>query len=223
MANVPVFLLADRELAKGSITIEVAEMVDEFVWLLEDYIGLRRGPRDGGHPPLRGADFCRRMRAALADYAQLREHSWSAPGHQGGIAFTKLPAGRAFFDFMGENVFRTDMGIERGALGSLARPHRAGRRKREIRGAGIRRAPKLFGRGRHIGIEPQHHAGLHEGGRPGRPRPQLSQVDRAGPDADRCACRSTWCRRATATASSARSRLRKWIRRRFARRPRPAR
>src|SRR6266850_2565106 len=32
---------------------------------------------------------------------------------------TKLPAGRAFFDFMGENLFRTDMGIERGALGSL--------------------------------------------------------------------------------------------------------
>jgi arginine decarboxylase len=56
---------------------------------------------------------------ALANYAQLREHSWSAPGHQGGIAFTKLPVGRAFFDFMGENVFRTDMGIERGMLGSL--------------------------------------------------------------------------------------------------------
>src|SRR4029077_657897 len=36
LANVPVFLLADRVLAKGSITIEVAEMVNEFVWLLED-------------------------------------------------------------------------------------------------------------------------------------------------------------------------------------------
>src|SRR4029079_3387017 len=56
---------------------------------------------------------------ALAVYSQLREHSWSAPGHQGGIAFTKHPAGRAFFDFFGENMFRTDMGIERGVLGSL--------------------------------------------------------------------------------------------------------
>jgi arginine decarboxylase len=55
----------------------------------------------------------------LAEYARLREHSWSAPGHQGGIAFTKHPAGRAFFDFLGENTFRIDMGIERGALGSL--------------------------------------------------------------------------------------------------------
>ena len=55
----------------------------------------------------------------LSEYARLREHSWSAPGHQGGIAFTKHPAGRAFFDFLGENAFRIDMGIERGALGSL--------------------------------------------------------------------------------------------------------
>jgi arginine decarboxylase len=118
LANVPVFLLADRELAKGSITIEVAEMVDEFVWLLEDTSDFVAG---------RVMAAIRRYEAqilppyarALANYAQLREHSWSAPGHQGGIAFTKLPAGRAFFDFMGENVFRTDMGIERGMLGSL--------------------------------------------------------------------------------------------------------
>ena len=59
------------------------------------------------------------MRACLRTMRRLREHSWSAPGHQGGIAFTKHPAGRAFFDFLGENVFRIDMGIERGALGSL--------------------------------------------------------------------------------------------------------
>src|SRR4029077_8604433 len=38
---------------------------------------------------------------------------------QGGVAFTKHPAGRAFFDFLGENSFRIDMGIERGVLGSL--------------------------------------------------------------------------------------------------------
>ena len=62
---------------------------------------------------------CLRTRACLQSMRRLREHSWSAPGHQGGIAFTKHPAGRAFFDFLGENVFRIDMGIERGALGSL--------------------------------------------------------------------------------------------------------
>ena len=117
-AAAPVFLLADRERSRGTITIEVAGMVDEFVWLLDDSADFIAG---------RVMAAIRRYQAqllppyarALAEYALLREHSWSAPGHQGGIAFTKLPAGRAFYDFLGENVFRIDMGIERGALGSL--------------------------------------------------------------------------------------------------------
>src|SRR4051795_5162247 len=33
---VPVFLLAERRTATQTITIDVAEMVDEFVWVLED-------------------------------------------------------------------------------------------------------------------------------------------------------------------------------------------
>jgi arginine decarboxylase len=114
----PVFLLADREKTRDSMTIEVAEMVDEFVWLLEDTADFLAG---------RVLAAIRRYRAqllppyarVLTEYAQIREHSWSAPGHQGGIGFTKHPAGRAFFDFLGENSFRIDMGIERGVLGSL--------------------------------------------------------------------------------------------------------
>src|SRR5262245_46682923 len=116
--KVPVFLLADREGAKRSITVDVAQMVEEFVWLLEGSADFTAGRvvaamaryREQLLPP-----YAR----ALANYALIREHSWSAPGHQGGMAFTKLPAGRAFFEFFGENLFRTDMGIEREALGSL--------------------------------------------------------------------------------------------------------
>jgi arginine decarboxylase len=117
-ANVPVFMTADRKLVKGSMTIEIAEMVDEFVWLLEDtadFVGGRVMAAIRRYEAQILPPYAR----AVAAYAQLREHSWSAPGHQGGIAFTKLPAGRAFFDFLGENIFRIDMGIERGALGSL--------------------------------------------------------------------------------------------------------
>ena len=115
---VPVFMTADRKLVRGSMTIEVAEMVDEFVWLLEDTADFVAGRVMAAIERYR-AQLLPPYARALAIYSQLREHSWSAPGHQGGIAFTKLPAGRAFFDFLGENVFRIDMGIERGALGSL--------------------------------------------------------------------------------------------------------
>jgi arginine decarboxylase len=116
--HVPVFMTADRKLVKGSMTIEIAEMVDEFVWLLEDTADFVAGRVMAAIERYR-SQLLPPYARALALYSQLREHSWSAPGHQGGIAFTKLPAGRAFFDFLGETVFRIDMGIERGALGSL--------------------------------------------------------------------------------------------------------
>jgi len=116
--HVPVFMTADRKLVKGTMTIEIAERVDEFVWLLEDTADFVAGRVMAAIERYR-AQLLPPYARALAVYSELREHSWSAPGHQGGIAFTKLPAGRAFFDFMGENLFRTDMGIERGALGSL--------------------------------------------------------------------------------------------------------
>ena len=103
------FLLADRELTRGSMTIEVAEMVDEFVWLLEDTADFVAG-RVLAAIHRYQAQLLPPYARVLANYARLREHSWSAPGHQGGIAFTKHPAGRAFFDFLGENVFRTIWG-----------------------------------------------------------------------------------------------------------------
>ena len=116
--DVPVFVTADRKLVRGNMTIDIAEMVDEFVWLLEDTAEFVAG-RVMAAILRYQAQILPPYARAMAHYSQVREHSWSAPGHQGGIAFTKLPAGRAFFDFMGENLFRTDMGIERGALGSL--------------------------------------------------------------------------------------------------------
>ena len=116
--EVPVFLLAERTTATRTITIEVAEMVDEFVWMLEDTPDFVAGRIMAAIGRYR-ASVLPPYAKALADYSRVREHSWSAPGHQGGVAFTKIPAGRAFFDFYGENLFRTDMGIERGQLGSL--------------------------------------------------------------------------------------------------------
>src|SRR3954451_2682961 len=116
-AKIPIFLMANRKVA-GTITIEVATLADEFIWLLEDTAGFIAGRTQaaverylqGLLPP---------FAAALASYEREREYSWAAPGHQGGVAFLRSPVGRVFFDFYGENLFRTDLGIERGALGSL--------------------------------------------------------------------------------------------------------
>ena len=116
-AGVPIFLMADRKLA-GTVTVEVATLADEFVWLLDDTASFVAGRAvaaidryiENLLPP---------YAAALARYNRDREYSSAAPGHQGGVAFLKSPVGRIFFDFYGENLFRTDMGIERAALGSL--------------------------------------------------------------------------------------------------------
>lgn len=115
--HVPVFLMADRS-AKQSLTVEAMELADEFVWMLEDTAPFVAGRvvaaieryLENLLPPFTNA---------LIRYTMKEEHSWAAPGHQGGIAFTKSPVGRVFFDFFGENLFRADSGIERGNLGSV--------------------------------------------------------------------------------------------------------
>ncbi|MBD1567000.1 arginine decarboxylase [Vibrio sp. S12_S33] len=116
--NIPVFLMAKNSEQVKTINEDVMTKVEEFVWMLEDTADFIAGRMIAAVDRYR-AQLLPPFAAALAKYSKLREQSWSAPGHQGGIAFTKLPVGRAFFDFYGENLFRTDMGIERGQLGSL--------------------------------------------------------------------------------------------------------
>jgi arginine decarboxylase len=152
-AKVPIFLMADRALA-GTITIEIATIADEFVWILEDtsaFVGGRAAAAVERYVAALLPPFAK----ALAGYDRDREYSWAAPGHQGGVAFLKSTVGRAFFDFYGENLFRTDMGIERGS-----RPHRAHRRERALRRARVRRAPLVLRAQRHVGLQPLDHVGV---------------------------------------------------------------
>ena len=58
------------------------------------------------------------LTTALRNFNKVHEYSWHTPGHTGGTAFLKS-AGRAFYDFFGENLFRTDLSISVGELGSL--------------------------------------------------------------------------------------------------------
>ncbi|MCK7452522.1 ornithine decarboxylase [Enterobacter chengduensis] len=45
----------------------------------------------------------------LSQYVEMGNSTFACPGHQHGAFFKKHPAGRQFFDFFGENVFRADM------------------------------------------------------------------------------------------------------------------
>jgi len=116
-AKIPVFLMADRKIA-GSLDVEVMTLADEFIWILDDTPVFISG-RVQGAIERYTSQLLPPYFAALLRYDREKEYSWAAPGHQGGVAFLKSPVGRVFFDFYGENTFRTDMGIERGALGSL--------------------------------------------------------------------------------------------------------
>jgi arginine decarboxylase len=115
--KIPIFLMAERGEA-SAIPIEAMEMVDEFVWTLEDtaaFVGGRvlaaiRRYVEVLMPPLA---------TALMKFGQEYEYSWHTPGHTGGTAFLKSPVGRIFFDYFGENLLRSDLSISVGALGSL--------------------------------------------------------------------------------------------------------
>ncbi|RWR01656.1 ornithine decarboxylase [[Pantoea] beijingensis] len=45
----------------------------------------------------------------LTKYVAMGNSTFACPGHQGGAFFKKHPAGRQFFEFFGENLFRADM------------------------------------------------------------------------------------------------------------------
>ncbi|MFC3394561.1 ornithine decarboxylase [Brenneria rubrifaciens] len=45
----------------------------------------------------------------LIKYVEMENTTFACPGHQGGQFFRKHPAGRQFFDFYGENIFRSDI------------------------------------------------------------------------------------------------------------------
>jgi len=116
-ARVPIFLLADRS-SVSSMSAEVLQNADDFIWMLEDTTNFIAGRivaaiqryRDQILPP---------MFSALVRFAATHEYSWHTPGHAGGTAFLKSPVGRAFFDFFGESVLRSDLSISVAELGSL--------------------------------------------------------------------------------------------------------
>ena len=95
--KLPIFLMASRKVA-GTVSIEVAQLSDEFIWILEDTANFIAGRVQTAIDRYL-SQLLPPYAAALASYNREQEYSWAAPGHQGGVAFLKSPVGRLFFDF----------------------------------------------------------------------------------------------------------------------------
>ncbi|WP_305374143.1 arginine decarboxylase [Photobacterium leiognathi] len=116
--GVPVFLLAERKKVTLTVNRELMSQVDEFVWILEDTSDFIAGRAIAAMDRYR-EQLLPPLASAMLKYDDIHEYSWAAPGHQGGVGFRKTPAGQRFYNYYGEGLFRSDMGIERGSLGSL--------------------------------------------------------------------------------------------------------
>ncbi len=113
----PVLLMTDR-FSVEKLPIGILREIDGYIWLAEDTPDFIAGRIEKaalsyieGILPV----FFRE----LVKYAEEYRYSWHTPGHMGGVAFMKTPAGKVCFDFFGENMFRADLSVSVPELGSL--------------------------------------------------------------------------------------------------------
>lgn len=120
--DIPIFLMAepaeDTAASLTSLPVDIIREINEYIYIMEDtpeFIAGRitaaaKRYKEQLLPPFFGA---------LVRFSEDFEYSWHTPGHAGGTAFRKSPAGRLFFKFFGEQLFRSDLSISVGELGSL--------------------------------------------------------------------------------------------------------
>ena len=116
-SGLPIMIAMSR-MHRSQVPLEFVENIDGFIWLPEDspkFIAGRikaaaKRYLDTVLPPFFGA---------MVNFDHTHEYSWHTPGHTGGTAFMKTAVGRAFFDFYGEQMLRSDLSISVDELGSL--------------------------------------------------------------------------------------------------------
>jgi arginine decarboxylase len=109
--------MVDRE-DLDQVPLHVEEMVQEYVLVLEDTPSFVAGRIDYSWRRYT-EDLLPPFFATLVDFTESHEYSWHTPGHAGGTAFRKSQVGKAFYDFYGETLFRTDLSVSVAELGSL--------------------------------------------------------------------------------------------------------
>ena len=115
--DIPVFLLTSKHELQDQL-MKNMEQLSGVIWKYGDTLEFVAG---------RIADACRNyieglippFFKALVKYTEAYKYAWHTPGHMGGVAFLKSPVGRIFYDFFGENLFRSDLSISVPELGSL--------------------------------------------------------------------------------------------------------
>ncbi|MGI8332708.1 Orn/Lys/Arg decarboxylase N-terminal domain-containing protein [Actinomadura scrupuli] len=114
--RLPVFLLT-AEHEPRDVPLWVYEVIQGYVFPLEDTPDFI-----AGRIAHAAAQYAERILppffAALRRLEDSHRYSWHTPAHAGGVAFLKSPVGRAFFDYYGERLLRTDLSISVPELGS---------------------------------------------------------------------------------------------------------
>ena len=116
--GLPVILGASSLPARREVPIEIIEEVEGYIWVPEDSPRFIAGRIDSAMrryldtilPPFFGA---------MVNFDGDHNYSWHTPGHTGGTAYMKTGVGRAFLNFYGEQMFRSDLSVSADALGSL--------------------------------------------------------------------------------------------------------
>jgi lysine decarboxylase/arginine decarboxylase len=117
--DIPIFLMAEPTGEPPiTLTVDTIREVNEYIYIMDDTPEFIAGRitaaanryKGSLYPPFFGA---------LVKFSKDFEYSWHTPGHAGGTAFRKSPAGRLFHKFFGEQLFRSDLSISVGELGSL--------------------------------------------------------------------------------------------------------
>lgn len=116
-ARIPIFLIVERE-DVAELSEELLSVVSELIWIFEDSVVFMAGRIEVSLKRY-GRKILGPMASALIEFDAVHEYSWHTPGHTGGTAFQKSPAGRLFYDYFGEAMFRSDLSISVGELGSL--------------------------------------------------------------------------------------------------------
>jgi len=116
-AQIPIFLFTEKMTVKN-IPLKAISLISGYIWKMEDtpdFIAGRILHEVERYFTSLTPPFFRE----LIKYVGECKYSWHTPGHMGGIAFMKSPAGRIFYEFMGENVLRADLSVSVPELGSL--------------------------------------------------------------------------------------------------------